>query len=60
MPKKKNNNNKDETDLHENFLFSVFIYRFFTGLSLRSRADISKVTAHERILTTSTTDLSKF
>jgi hypothetical protein len=29
--------------------FSVFIYRFFTGLSLRLRADISKVTAHESI-----------
>jgi hypothetical protein len=29
--------------------FSVFIYGFFTGLSLRLRADISKVTAHERI-----------
>jgi hypothetical protein len=28
---------------------SVFIYRFFTGLSLRLRADISKVTAHESI-----------
>jgi hypothetical protein len=27
----------------------VFIYRFFTGLWLRLRADISKVTAHERI-----------
>jgi hypothetical protein len=30
-------------------MFSVFIYRFFTGLSLRFRADISKVTPHERI-----------
>jgi hypothetical protein len=30
-------------------MFSVFIYRFFTGLSLRLRADISKVIAHERI-----------
>jgi hypothetical protein len=29
--------------------FSVSIYRFFTGLWLRLRADISKVTAHERI-----------
>jgi hypothetical protein len=27
----------------------VFICRFFTGLSLRFRADTSKVTAHERI-----------
>jgi hypothetical protein len=27
----------------------VFIYRFFTGLSLRLGADIFKVTAHERI-----------
>jgi hypothetical protein len=27
----------------------VFIYRFFTGLSLRLRAHISKVTAHKRI-----------
>jgi hypothetical protein len=26
-----------------------FTYRFFTGLSLRLRADISKVTAYERI-----------
>jgi hypothetical protein len=26
-----------------------FIYRFFTSLSLRLRADISKVTPHERI-----------
>jgi hypothetical protein len=25
------------------------LYRLFTGLSLRLRADISKVTAHERI-----------
>jgi hypothetical protein len=32
-------------------IFDVFsfIYRFFTGLSLRLRAEISKVTAHERI-----------
>jgi hypothetical protein len=30
-------------------LFSVFIYRFFTHLSLRRRADISKDTAHDRI-----------
>jgi hypothetical protein len=29
--------------------FSVFIYKFFTDLSLRLGADISKVTAHERI-----------
>jgi hypothetical protein len=28
---------------------SVVIYRFFTGLLLRFRADISKVTVHERI-----------
>jgi hypothetical protein len=28
---------------------SVFIHIFFTGLSLRLRADIAKVTAHERI-----------
>jgi hypothetical protein len=29
--------------------FSVFIYRFFTDLALPLRANISKVTAHERI-----------
>jgi hypothetical protein len=34
---------------HSWFFSSVFIYRFFTDLSLRLRADISKVTAHERI-----------
>jgi hypothetical protein len=28
---------------------TVFIYRFFTGLSLRRRADTSKVTVHDRI-----------
>jgi hypothetical protein len=41
-----------ESDLRKrriSIFFSVFIYRFFTGLSLRVRADISKVTAHERI-----------
>jgi hypothetical protein len=29
---------------------SVFIYQFFSGLLLGLRADISKVTAHERIV----------
>jgi hypothetical protein len=29
--------------------FSVFIYRFFTGLLLHLRPDISKATAHENI-----------
>jgi hypothetical protein len=29
--------------------FSVFIYRFFTDLARPLRANISKVTAHERI-----------
>jgi hypothetical protein len=35
----------------------VFNYRFFTDLSLRLRADISKVAAHERIQHLYETDL---
>jgi hypothetical protein len=34
---------------HSLVYFSVFICRYFTGLSQRLRVDISKVTAHERI-----------
>jgi hypothetical protein len=30
-------------------LIKYYYYYFFTGLSLRLRADISKVTAHERV-----------
>jgi hypothetical protein len=33
----------------QNTLFFFLIYAFFTGLSLRLRANISKVTAYERI-----------
>jgi hypothetical protein len=36
------------------------IYKFFTGLSLRLRADISKVTVHERIQNLYLAILQKF